>query len=718
MDKTRAKNRIEKLKQEINIHRYNYHVLDKETMSESALDGLKNELFKLEQQFPEFVTSDSPTQRVGGKALDKFEKSTHLTPMISLFDAFSQDDMTAWQERNSRFLSGQILPPKNDWAYYCELKLDGLAVNLKYYKGALMEGASRGDGKVGENITSNIKTIETIPLELIIPEKKDLIKLGLDSDKVLEYLNSAWIEVRGEAIMTKKTLAKLNLKYQAERKPLLANTRNGAAGSLRQLDPRLSAERKLVFYAYDLIFYHKGKKINIIPSRAQAEILTKMLGFKILPYNVLCRDLKEVFAFHKKWEKGKEKLDFNIDGVVVKIDDLNLWETLGIVGKAPRYAMAYKFSAQQATTVLQDVVWQIGRTGILTPTAYLEPVNLLGVTIARATLHNMDEIERLGIKIGDTVIIERAGDVIPKIISVVKNLRSGAEHKICTPKRCPNCESEVIKVNDEVAYRCSNPRCFAVNLRQISHFVSKNALDIENIGPKVAEQLLSEGLIHDFADIFNLKKADLLGLQRFGEKSVDNLISSILAKKEIVLARLIYALGIRHVGEESARALASHLSFNLAKKGELLRVKYLVEEAIKLKIEDLGEINDFGPKVSESIISYFQDKHNLNILDKLDKFAVKMIVKDPVLERKDLEAKSQSKVFDKTFVVTGTLVSLTREEAKAKIRELGAKVLSALNAKLDFLIVGENPGSKAAKAKELGVKILSEKEFLKLIKID
>ena len=716
MDKLQAKNRIEKLKQEINIHRYNYHVLDKETMSESALDGLKNELFKLEQQFPEFVTLDSPTQRVGGKALDKFEKSTHLTPMISLFDAFSPEDMTAWQERNNRFLYGQILPAKNDWQYYCELKLDGLAVNLKYYKGALMEGASRGDGKIGENITSNIKTIETIPLELIIPEKKDLEKIGLDSDKVLEYLNSAWIEVRGEAIMTKKTLAKLNLKYQAEKKPLLANTRNGAAGSLRQLDPRLSAERKLVFYAYDLIFYHKGKKINIIPSRAQAEILTKMLGFRILPYNVLCKDLNEVFAFHKKWEKDKEKLDFNIDGVVVKVNDLAMWERLGIVGKAPRYAMAYKFSAEQGTTIIRDVIWQVGRTGILTPTAVLDPVSLLGVVISRATLHNMDEIKRLDIKIGDTVVIERAGDVIPKIVSVLKNLRDGSEQKIYTPKTCPNCESEVVKIGEEVAVRCSNPRCFAVNLRQITHFVSKDALDIENIGPKVAEQLLNEGLIHDLADIYGLKKESLLSLERFAEKSADNLLSAVAAKLEIPLARFIYALGIRHIGEESAGALANYLSLNLAKKGSPVSVLAFVSEAKKLKEEDLSEIDDFGPKVSSSIISYFKDQHNLNILEKLNDFKVKLIVKDPIKERETLMKQANSKVFDKTFVLTGTLSSLTRDEAKAKIKELGGKVLSTVSAKLDYLIVGENPGSKEEKAKELGVKTIDEASFLKMIK--
>jgi DNA ligase (NAD+) len=724
MNKEDIKKRINKLKEEINFHRYNYHVLDKETISEAALDTLKHELFKLEQQYPEYITADSPTQRVGSQAVAKFVKSSHFSPMLSLFDAFSEDDILDWQERIGRFLfsnqksiDNNFQPP---WTYYAEPKLDGLAVNLKYHQGKLIEGASRGDGKIGENITSNIKTIESIPLELIIPKNIDFQKNGLDGEKITQSIKSAWIEVRGEAIMTKKTLEKLNLKYKAEGKPLLANTRNGAAGSLRQLDPKLSAERKLQFYVYDIIFYKNNKKVNIVPTRQQADKLAKMLGFKTVVHNKPCQNLAEVFTFHKHWEKNKDKLDFNIDGVVVKVNEFDFWDKLGVVGKAPRYAMAYKFSAEQGTTRIKEVIWQVGRTGILTPTAVLEPVKLGGAIISRATLHNMDEIRRLDIMINDTIILERAGDVIPKVVSVLKNLRTGDEQKICTPKKCPMCESEVVKVGEEVAYRCSNTRCFAVNLRQITHFVSKNAMDIDNLGPKVVEQLINSGLISDFADLYSIKKDELLLLERFAEKSADNLIAALNGKKRVDLARFIYALGVRHIGQESAQVLVDHLwqggrlrSIGGKSKNELeITISELLSILSSLRAEDFSEIDEFGPKVSQSLVSYFQDKHNLKILEKLNKHDLILIIKNPANSQSALN----SKIFGQTFVITGTLDSLTREGAKAKIKEFGGKVLSAVSSKLDFLIAGENPGSKLDKAKDLGVKILSEEDFLKLIK--
>ena len=709
MDKEQAKKRINKLKEEINIHRYNYHVLDKITMSEAALDALKLELFKLEQQFPLFITPDSPTQRVGGQAIDKFKKSTHLSPLLSLFDAFSRDDILAWQDRLSRFLWGNK-GNKVNWDYYCELKMDGLAVNLNYEKGILTKGASRGDGKIGEDITSNIKTISTIPLKLIIPKKSDLDKAGFNGDLILKNLLATTIEVRGEAIMTKKKLEELNLKYKAEGKPLLSNTRNGAAGSLRQLDPKLSAERKLKFFAYDIFFYKNGKKIKLVDTRQQADKLTKMLGFQTIKYNCLCSNLGQIFDFHKYWQTHKDKLEFNIDGVVIKINDLNLWDTFGVIGKAPRFAMAYKFPAEQGTTIIKNVIWQVGRTGILTPIADLEPVNLLGAIISRATLHNMDEIKRLGIMINDTVIIERAGDVIPKIITVLKNLRTGIEQKISTPKKCPICGSEIVKVADQVAYRCLNKRCYAVNLRQIIHYISKDAVDIFAVGPKVIEQLLNEGLISDLADLYTLKKEDLLSLPRFAQKSVDNLIEAINSKRQIDLNRFLYGLGIFHVGEESAQALANYLYPFLKKeiKDNSLKVSTLVQTISAIPIEKLAEVEDFGPIVSSSIYEYFQDTHNLKILDKL---GIKLLIKN----QNNLN-NIKSPIANKTFVLTGTLNSLTRDRAKAKIKELGAKVLSTVNKKLDFLVVGDNPGTKYNKAKELGIKILTEDQFLKLIK--
>ncbi len=680
-------------------------------MSEAALDALKLELFNLEQQYPEFISSDSPTQRVGGEVLKEFLKSTHLSPLLSLFDAFNQSDIIAWQERLSRFLWGENSKNKPYWQYYCELKLDGLAVNLNYEKGKLVKGASRGDGKVGENITSNIKTIQTIPLKLIIPKKSDLDKAGFNSAEILKNIESSVIEVRGEAIMTKKVFESLNLKYKALAKPLLANTRNGAAGSLRQLNSKLAAERKLVFFAYDIVFYRNGRKIKVVETREQADKLAKILGFKTVKYNCLCKTLGEVFDFHKYWEKNKEKLDYNIDGVVIKINSLDLWETLGTVGKAPRYAMAYKFAAEQGTTTVKEVIWQVGRTGTLTPIAVLEPVNLLGVIINRATLHNMDEIKRLDIMINDTVIIERAGDVIPKIVSVIKNLRNGSEKKINMPKKCPICESEIIKVGDEVAYRCSNKKCYAVNQRQIIHFVSKKAVDIEDVGPKVVEQLLSEGLIYDIADLYTLKKEDLLNLPRFAEKSVDNLLTAIDNRRQLDLTRFIYGLGIRHIGEESAQSLVRYIYPNIKNsiKNNKIGVKTLEEVMKSISIEDLASVNDFGPIVSTSIYEYFREQHNLKILDKLNNLGLELIVKNPNSGIK------KSSISGKTFVLTGTLNSLTRDDAKVKIKELGGKILGSVSAKLDYLIVGQDPGSKYEKAKNLGVEIIDENKFLKMI---
>lgn len=713
MEREEVKKRIAKLRQEIDFHRYNYHVLDKISMSEAALDTLKAELFELEQQWPEFISPDSPTQRVGGRPLDKFVKSVHLSPLLSLYDAFSPEDVKSWQDRLLRFSWGENTLKSADWDYYCELKLDGLAVNLKYEGGRLIKGASRGDGQVGEDITLNIKTIPTIPLELIRPKKSDLKRAGFQSDLILENLSSAVIEVRGEAIMTKKVWQKLNLKYQAIGKPPLSNTRNGAAGSLRQLDPKLSAERGLTFYAYDLIFYQAGRKVNLLDSKEELDRLIKILGFKTLEHNRLCRSLDQVFAFHKYWEKNKGRLDFNIDGVVIKINQLDLWEKMGVVGKAPRYALAYKFAAEQGTSIVTDVIWQVGRTGILTPTAVLKPLKLLGVSISRATLHNLDEIRRLGLMINDTVVVERAGDVIPKIVMVIKNLRSGIEQKISTPTKCPICGSRVAKIGSEVAYRCLNQECYAVNQRKIVHFVSKAALDIEDIGPKVVEQLIGAGLISDWSDLYRLKKEDLLSLPRFAEKSADNLLSAVYRKRVINLARFIFALGIRHVGQESAQSLADYLYPRLfkKKKGSEVEIKDWLEELRSLSSDDLAEINDFGPIVSRSILDYFQKESNLAVLKKSDRLGLKLKIENPASDWP-----AGSVLAGRTFVLSGTLNGLTRDEAKAKIKELGGKTLSALSGRVDYLIKGDNPGGKYEQAQKLGLKILDEKQFFKMIK--
>jgi DNA ligase (NAD+) len=497
--------------------------------------------------------------------------------------------------------------------------------------------------------------------------------------------------------MTAKVFEKLNKKYQKEGKPLLANPRNGAAGSIRQLDPALSAERELDFYVYALI-----TDLNF-NNHSQEHELAKILGFKVLEQNKYCRDLSEVIKFHDYWEKNRGRMPFECDGVVVVVNNLNLWPSLGIVGKGPRYMMAYKFAAEQATTKVEDVVWQVGRTGTITPIAVLEPVRVGGVTVSHATLHNMDEINRLEIKIGDTIIIERAGDVIPKVVKVLPNLRNGQEKNISVPKKCPMCESEVVKVPGEVAYRCSNKNCYAVNLRNLTHWAGKGAADIEGLGPKIIEHLVKEGLVNDISDFYTLTAGDLKPLEKFAEKSADNLIKSIESKKEMDLAKFIYGLGIRHVGEESAILLSRQIKNTKFKISILEIVKYFES----LDLEDLAKLPDIGPVVAKSIYDWFRDNHNLALLERLEKNGIKIKVSKIEIKNKELEGK--------TFVLTGTLAGLTREEAKAKIRELGGNVSSSVSKKTDYVLSGSEPGSKYDDAQKLGVNIINEKEFLKML---
>ncbi len=716
MDKKQAKERVDRLKQEIDYHRREYHVYDRETISPAALDSLKMELFRLENDFPELITPDSPTQRVGGEALSKFKKVVHNQAMISLYDAFSEDDMREWVQRNNNYLTAAVIlrgeatnvilsAAKDLSPFYCELKLDGLASNLRYERGLFVQGATRGDGKVGEDITASLKTIESIPLRLRRPEKEELIKLGLnaaDTEAFYHLLDDGIIEVRGETIMSKKTLADLNKRYAQEGKALLANTRNGAAGSLRQLDPKVAAERKLDFYAYDLILgdYERGE---IITSRAAADILVELLGFRHVQHNRICQDLKDVFTFQKKWEKQKESLPFFIDGVVVKYDDLRLWNTLGVVGKAPRYMMAYKFSAEQATTKLLEVVWQIGRTGALTPTAILEPVKVGGVTIGRSTLHNLDEINRLDLRLGDTVIIERAGDVIPKVVSVLSNLRNGKEKIISAPSHCPRCGGAITREEEAVAYRCLNKNCYAVALRRLSHFVGKPALDIEGFGPKIVELLVNEGLLEDAADIFALRREDLIGLDGFAEKKADKLIAAIAIKKTLPLARFLFALGVLHIGEESANTVATELARRL--KGNTYRPNDVFLQALPISIEDWAALDDVGPIVAQSLSDFWHDADTKNLLNKFDTLGLTLT--PPLTSGGSLQGK--------TFVLTGSLLGLTRQEAKDKIKARGGKTKESVSRLLDYIIVGEEPGSKLAEAQKLGVKILSEAEFIKLL---
>ncbi len=706
MNQAQAAKRIKKLREEINRHNYLYHVLDQPEISDGALDSLKNELVQIEQKFPELITPDSPSQRVSGKSLEKFEKVSHTSPMISLYDAFSEEDMQDWEARNLKIISNSETS-KSKLEYYAELKMDGLALSIVYKQGKLWRAATRGDGQIGENVTANIRTITSVPLSLRIPTKLELEKIGINkavTQKILDSIKNGEIEIRGEVIMTEATLKKLNKMYQAQGKPVLANARNAAAGSVRQLDPSVTAERQLEFYVYGLATDFE------LGSHHLEHELAGLLGFKVLRKNSVCKDLKAMIDFHHYWETHRHNLPFECDGVVAVVNEVNLWPVLGVVGKGPRYMMAYKFVAEQGTTVVTDVIWQIGRTGVLTPIAKLEPVRVKGVLISNSTLHNLDEIRRLDVRIGDTVIIERAGDVIPKIISVLTKLRDGSQKIIKPPKFCPICGDKIMQSKDEVAIRCINQNCYAVNVRRLTHWVSKSALDIPDLGPKIIEQLIQANLIADPADLYTLKKGDLLLLDRFAEKSVDNLIKAIAEHTEIPLARFIYALGIIHIGEESAQTLNKIIP-EWAKK---YRVKVKTPEDVAkvfsyISLDDLQNLSDIGEVVAKSIYDWFHDSVNLNFLRHLTKVGVTLKINKPA------EVKDQN-LQGKTFVITGTLQRLTRDEAHTIIRAKGGQVQKTVSKKTDVLVAGSEAGSKLVSAQKLGVTILNETDFLEIIK--
>ena len=667
MNKQEIKTRIEKLREVINHHRYLYHVLDKQDISDNALDSLKKELFDLETEYPEFITADSPTQRIGGKALKEFKKFKHPQRMTSFNDAFSKEDMQDWEKRFLKLLSENERGKIN---YYCELKIDGLAIELIYENRVLKTGSTRGDGMVGEDVTENLKTIDAIPLSL----------------QTTNYKLPTQTVARGEVFITKKEFERMNKEQKEKGLAVYANPRNIAAGSIRQLDPKITSSRKLDSFAYDLL------NKNIKTHEEKHKIL-KELGFKTNKHNKFCKNLEEVFEFHKKWQKEREKLDYEIDGVVVLVNNNEIFEKLGVVGKAPRAGIAFKFPQAEATTKVLDIKVQVGRTGAMTPVAVLEPVQVTGITITRATLHNEDEIKRLGLKIGDTVVVGRAGDVIPNIIKVLPELRMGGEKSFKMPEKCPSCGAKLIKVEGEVLLRCPNKNCFAQKRRNFYHFVSRTAFNIDGLGPKIIDRLLDEAIISDPADLFDLKEGDVAGLERFAEKLAENLIKSIQEKREITLAKFIYALGIRNVGEETAIDLAKN--FGSVKK---------IREA---KLEDFEKILDIGPVVSKSIFEWFHEKDNLKFLDKLEKKVKITGYKLPV---------TSYKLIGKTFVLTGSMESMSRDKARAKIRELGGDISESVSSKTDYVIVGSDPGSKADRARKLGVKIISEQEFLKILK--
>ncbi len=685
MLKSEAKKRIAKLRQLITYHRYLYHIEDREEISSDALDSLKKELFDLEQRFPELITIDSPTQRVMGRAQEKFVKTKHSIPMLSINDAFSRKDMDSWLERNLKLLSHE---ERGNVSFYCELKLDGLAIELVYKNGILETASTRGDGMVGEEVIHNIRTIDAIPLKLRTHKQaiQSLTQKGLSAPDTIKTGDSLLI-ARGEVFISKENFDKINKRQQDAGLPKYANPRNLAAGSIRQLNPKITAQRQLDFFAYGMVTMI-GQKTH-----EQEHQFLKAFGLKVIPHKRICSDLDQVFDFFEEIKEIREELGYEIDGIVVNINNNQIFKKLDVAGKAPRAVIALKFPLKQATTIVKDIKIQIGRTGALTPVAVFEPVELGGVIVSRATLHNEDEVKRLGLKIGDTVVVGRAGDVIPDIVKVLIKLRTGKEKDFNMPKKCPACGKGLVKAHDGVVLYCTNPLCPAMTKRYFYYFVSKDAFDIVGLGPKIIDQLLAQNRIHDPADLFLLKKQDIVSLDRFADKSAENLLKSILLAKKISFPRFVFALGIRNVGKQTAQELS-------------VRFKN-IENLKNADLLDLNAINDIGPIIANSIYEWFRSAPNIKFLAKLKKVGI------------DIEQMSgvfiASKIKERKFVFTGTLETMTRNMAEKRVGERGGKVLEAISKKIDFVVVGKKPGSKLQKAKKLGIKILSENEFLELV---
>ena len=665
-----AKKRAAQLRGAINRYRYSYHALDKEEISSEALDSLKYELVMLEEKYPGLKTADSPSIRIGGVPIAKFKKVRHEVSQWSFNDAFSEEDIRDFDKRVKKLLKESF---KKDVypTYACELKIDGLKVVLTYKNGIFFQAATRGDGIIGEDVTHNVKTIESVPLTL--RQKKDII-------------------VEGEVWLGKKELQRINREREKKGEALFANPRNVAAGSIRQLDPKTAAGRKLDSFIYDVAFFE-----DEVPKTQIEELqLLKNLGFKVNQHFIQCKNIEDVVGFWERWRGSASREDYLVDGVVIKVNEKKYQDALGYTGKAPRFAIAFKFPAEQVTTVVEDIVLQIGRTGVLTPVAHLRSVSVAGSTVSRATLHNEDEIKRLDVRIGDTVIIQKAGDVIPDIVKVLKEMRTGKEKEYHFPTHVPECggDGRVERVSGMAAYRCANKKSFAQIRRKFHYFVSKRAFNIEGLGPKIINLFLEKNLIISYDDIFTLERGDILGLSGFQEKSVSNLLLAIEKSKKVSLERFLIALSIDHVGEETAVLVAEEF-------GTLEEIKHATKEA-------LLRVSGIGPIVAESIVSWFKDKSNQALL--------KRLLREVKLFSGRKKKGIASGAFEgKTFVLTGTLTSMTRDEAKEKIRERGGNISSSVSAQTDFVVVGENPGSKHDDAKKLGVRVLSEKEFLALL---
>lgn len=658
MTKQQARVRATALRKEINYHRYLYHVKDTQEISDAALDSLKNELQAIEQQYPDLVTPDSPTQRVGGEALPEFIPVPHTSRMLSLSDMFSLEELVAWEKRNQKIVPGE-------YTYFVELKIDGVAVSLLYEEGVLVRAATRGDGTTGEDVTQNIKTIEAIPL-------------------ALQKRIPGIVEVRGEVYFPKKEFEDMNALRQAHGELPFANPRNIAAGSIRQLDPAIAAERPLKFFAWEIT-----QGIDVKTREEEYGILQE-LGFPVPPNGKLCETMEDVGHVLKQEESRRLAYPFQVDGLVVKINDISVSSRLGIVGKAPRGSAAYKFAAEEATTVVEDITVQVGRTGALTPVAHLTPVRVAGTTVSRATLHNADEVARKDIRVGDTVIIRKAGDIIPEVVASLPKLRKKEAKPFRMPRVCPVCGSPVTKDLEGVVVRCTNTDCFPRQREMILHAVGRAAFDIEGLGDKIVEQLLQEGLIKDVSDLWELTEGDLMPLERFAEKSAKNLVHEIQQKKSITLARFLVALGIPHVGVVTAQDLARQYK-------TLENISHATKESLE-SVEGIGE------KVADAIREFFSNENTVQLLKKYKSLGI--VVQD---------AKSAGALDGKTFVFTGSLSSMTREEAKQRVQGLGGRVASTVGQDVDIVVVGEDAGSKAEKARALGLQTITEQEFASLL---
>ncbi|HAM1750769.1 TPA: NAD-dependent DNA ligase LigA [Listeria monocytogenes] len=660
------KKRYEELINILDQYSYDYYVIDNPTVEDAEYDQKMQELLKIEEAHPEWVTPESPSKRVGGEVLEGFKKVAHDTPMLSLANAFNQEDLADF-DRRIRDKVG------DDIAYMCELKIDGLAVSLQYENGKYKQGATRGDGTIGEDITANLRTIRSIPMKL----QKDYS-----------------IEVRGEAFMPKRSFQKLNEIREEEGQMLFANPRNAAAGSLRQLDTKIAASRNLDIFLYAVADFGE---MGVETHSAGLDML-ETLGLKVNKERRLCNSLEEVYAYIEEWTEKRAGLAYDIDGIVLKLNNLEQQRQMGNTVKSPRWSIAYKFPAEEVPTKLHDIELNVGRTGVITPTAVLEPVRVAGTTVSRASLHNEDLITEKDIRIGDTVLIKKAGDIIPEVIKSITEKRSGSEEPFHMPKNCPACDSELVRLEEEVALRCINPKCPAQIKEGLIHFVSRNAMNIDGLGEKVIIQLFSQHLIKDVADLFFLSKEKLLELERMGEKSVTNLLASIQASKQNSLEKLLFGLGIRHVGAKAAKSLAIHF-----------------DTMDNLKVADketLTSINDIGEKMADSIVTYFANEEVHDLLEELKRAGVNMTYTGPKLE----DMSEEELVFTgKTVVLTGKLEKLTRNDAKALIESLGGNVSGSVSKKTDVVVAGSDAGSKLAKAEELAIPIWSEEDLIEYL---